>query len=362
MLALPAIAGKFGKRGGGYTISSSGIYRVDAESIIGIPEPETRTINMSRTGRALAELSDPPIGALFVYNNNPVVTIPDQNRMEAGLLREDLFTVVFDQVVTDTAAFADILLPATTFLEHRELSKSYGCYAVQWADPVVAPRGEALPNEEVFRRLGRATAKRLGTGAEFFAESDDSIAEKCLRAIRAPMAPGVDLARLKAELHLPLDFPGPSPVQFRTAFPATSDGKADLWPEMLGSDPYRFEPLPAEKKFPLALISPASHRTITSTCGEFNLPEGRLEMNPADAAPRGLVDGDPVRISNDLGEVLCRVELSETIRPGVVALAKGLWRKATRNGRVSGALIADDVTRTSGGACWNDARVEVEKG
>src|SRR3989442_1273719 len=150
VLALPAVAGKFGKPGGGYALSSSPGYGVDEERLIGVPEANTRVVNMNRLGRALLEETDPPIEALFVYNANPVVTVPDQNRIVSGLEREDLFTVVFDQVMTDTALYADIVLPATTFLEHTELTTSTGTYPVMLAEPAIQPAGGAKPTRECF--------------------------------------------------------------------------------------------------------------------------------------------------------------------------------------------------------------------
>src|SRR2546426_5548788 len=167
VLALPAVAGKFGVPGGGYALSASSAYQVDDERLVGAPEARTRIINMNRLGRALLEEKDPPVKALFVYNCNPAVTVPDQNRIIEGLRREDLFTVVFDQVITDTAAYADVVLPATTFLEHTELSTSYGTYTVMLAEPVIPPVGEAKSNEEVFglilRGMGiRSEERRVG--------------------------------------------------------------------------------------------------------------------------------------------------------------------------------------------------------
>lgn len=361
ILALPAIAGKLGKRGGGWTASTSGSYRVDEELVARIPAPATRVVNMSRVARALEEEQAPPIRGLFVYNANPMVTVPDQNRFERALANEELFTVVSDQVMTDTALFGDVVLPATTFLEHRELSKSYGVCGLQYAEAAIPPVGESLPNEELFRRLGRATAAALGTGRELFEESDEEILARAVASIRGPLSREDGAVAIRPGHFVPMDFPGPVPIPFVNVFPQNDDRKIDLAASALGPEVHDWIDLPDDPAHPLALISPASHRTITSTCGEYNLPEARLEMNPADAAARGVADGDPVRIWNGLGEVRAVARVVDTIRPGVVSLPKGLWRKASRNGKTSTALIPDAVTRVVGGATWNDARVQVAR-
>lgn len=359
VLALPAVAGKFGKPGGGYTLSASATYRVNHDRLAGGSEPPTRIINMNRLGRALLEESRPPVLALCVYNCNPAATVPDQNRILRGLRREDLFTVVLDQVMTDTALYADIVLPATTFLEHTELSTSYGTYGVMLGEPVIPPVGEARPNGEVFRLL----LERLGLGDG--ARSGDALLREALTAIEGPLAGGPDgdgairLERLRREGRLRFDFPGERPVQFATAMPNTPDRKAHLWPEDLGPDPYGFLDLPPDAAHPLALISPATDRTISSTLGECNVKEAFLEMHPRDAAARGLPDGATVRVHNDLGEVRVRLRLNDALRPGVVYLPKGIWNRHTKNGSVGTALVPDTISAISGGACFNDARVEV---
>ena len=149
-------------------------------------------------------------------------------------------------------------------------------------------------------------------------------------------------------------------MAFKTVFPQTADGKIHLTPAVLGERPFQYDPLP-EGPYPLALISPASPHLITSTFGEFNLPVLRVTLHPADAQPRGLAEGDQVRVFNDLGEVLCPLKLSSKVRPGVALLPKGAWMKSSANRRTSTALCPDTTNRVAGGACFNDARVEVEK-
>jgi len=367
VLALPAVAGKFGVAGGGYALTSSPAYQVDDERLAGAPEATTRVINMNHLGRTLLEETSPPVKALFVYNCNPAVTVPDQNRIRRGLLREDLFTVVFDQVVTDTGTYADVLLPATTFLEHTELSTSYGTYAVMLGEPVIAPVGEARPNEEVFGQILRALR------IEDPYPRGEALLREALGAIEGPVAgpaarqgarpadsPGDErLDRLRRDRILPFDFPGPRPVQFGTVFPGTPDRRADLWPAELGRDPYLLLDDPADAGHPLALISPATDRTISSTLGEYNHSDVRLEMHPRDAEARDLRDGQEVRVYNALGEVRVPLRTNPELRPGVVYLPKGIWNRHTKNGSVGTALVPDTVSAVSGGACFNDARVEV---
>jgi len=358
VLALPAVAGKFGRRGGGYALSNSSAYQVDDERLAGVPAKPTRVVNMNLLGRTLLEEKAPPIKALFVYNANPVATVPDQHRIIEGMKREDLFTVVFEQVMTDTAPYADILLPATTFLEHTELSTSYGAYGVTLSGPVIPAEGEARSNEAVFTAIGDA----LGI-AESWPRGEAQIAA-ALAAIGGPLAekdPAERLRIVRGGGRLTFDFPGERPVQFKTAFPRTDDGKVHLWPAELGDDPYLFLPDPGDAQHPLALISPATGRTISSSLAEYGFTEAFLEMHPDDAAARSLADGDTARVHNALGEVIVRVHLSRTIRRGVASLPKGIWNRHTKNGVVGNALVPDAISRVSGGACFNDARVEVAR-
>ena len=357
VLALPAVAGKFGKVGSGYTLSNSGAFRVDDTRLAGVPEAGTRVVNMNLLGRVLLEETSPPVHALFVYNCNPAVTVPHHNLVLKGLQREDLFTVVLDQVMTDTAAFADIVLPATTFLEHTELNKSYGGYALQLGEPAIEPQAEAKSNVEVFQMLGRA----LGWTDGLFAEDPDALLRRAVEAVQGPLESNTSFESLRKRKIAFFDFPGPRPIQFSTVYPGTPDGKIHLYSSSLGSEPYQYLEDPSTPEFPLALISPSSSKTISSTMGEYNLPIARLEMSPEDAEERDLKDGARVRVFNKLGEVHCFLKVDSRLCPGVVSLAKGIWRRATLNGVVGTALVPDRVTAVSGGACFNDARVQVER-
>jgi anaerobic selenocysteine-containing dehydrogenase len=352
VLSLPAVGGKFGVRGGGYSMSNSASWNID-RSWINANEPDTRLVNMNHLGRALTEYRDPPVDVLFVYNCNPVATVPDQHRIVRGMEREDLFTVVFEQVMTDTALYADVVLPATTFLEGYDFAKAYGPIHMALARPIVDVVGEARSNADVFGDL----ASRLELLEPGEASGELDLLVKVLDGLPGTM--GGDLSA-----DVPPTAPcGPAPVQFVDVFPNTRDGKVDLFPaEYESSAPmglYAFQPDPATDKYPLALISPASERTISSTLGQLPRPDVKLLMHPADADARGLSDGDLVRIFNDLGEVHCPLQVAPAIRPGTLSLPKGLWRRSTRNGATGTSLVPDALTDIAGGACFNDARVQV---
>jgi anaerobic selenocysteine-containing dehydrogenase len=351
VLALPAVANKFGVRGGGFSMSNSTAFGIKAAAWMDdTPEPATRLVNMNKLGEALLDYKNPAVEMLFVYNCNPLATMPHQNKVLEGLKRSDLFTVVFEQVFTDTTRYADVVLPATTFVEHYDIAKGYGPISLQLVRPVIEPAGEARPNVEVFSEL----AARLG-----LAEAEEDTDTLMRIAGRLPEQVGAELMQRGAATP-PY---GGSPVQFVDVFPLTPDRKIDLFPAVLDQQApmglYGFQPDPATDRYPLALISPASEKTISSTLGELRERAGVLQMHPADAAERGLSNDDPVRVFNDLGEVQCPVGLTTDVRRGTVSLSKGLWRRSTYNGSTSNALVPDTLTDLGGGACFNDARVQV---
>ncbi len=362
ILAIPAVTGRFGRRGDGYILSTSRGYRYDGEKAIGVPAAKTRRLNMCRLGAILGDPpvpADPPVRALFVYNCNPAATMPDQGKVIDGLLREDLFTMVSDQVMTDTARFADIVLPATTFLEHGELKRSYGWYGYTYAGAAIDRSGEAKSNGELFALLGRA----FGFDDEIFSLSEEERVRRVTGAVGDPVRGKIDTAGADASSpagnRLVFDFPGEHPVPFRTVFPGTPDGKIDLFPASLGERLYDYIALDDEN-FPLALISPSSPRTISSTFGEREKGIAAVTIHPEDAAARKIAQGDIVRVHNRRGSVVLLAKLSGDIRPGVVAIHKGLWRRSTMNGFTANVLAPGDVTTVTGAATFNDARVEVE--
>ncbi len=352
ILALPAVGGKFRVRGGGYSMSNSAAWSIQS-TWIGAQEPDTRIVNMNQLGRALTEYDDPPVSVLFVYNANPAATVPDQRRVLKGLERDDLFTIVFDQVMTDTALYADVVLPATTFLENYDLAKAYGPIHIELTRPVIDAVGESRPNADVFGALGA----RLDVLHDDDPSGELDLLVKVLNELPAHVG-----SNLREGIAPAPPF-GVAPVQFVDVFPNTVDRKVHLFDAALDASApiglYRFQPDPATAQYPLTLISPASERTISSTLGELPRPDVKLHMHPDDAGARGLSDGDLVRVFNDLGEVHCTLTVAAGIHPGTISLPKGIWRRNTRNGFTGTSLVPDTLTDLGGGACFNDARVQV---
>jgi anaerobic selenocysteine-containing dehydrogenase len=248
-----------------------------------------------------------------------------------------------------------VILPATTFLEGYDLVRGYGPISLRLGKPVIEAVGEARPNADVFSELLR----RLD-----LAEPTDPQGEleEMLHVIaRLPGSSRDELRERGAAIPLA----GGRPIQFVDVYPRTADCKVDLFPEHLDAQSpaglYGYQPDPATTDYPLALISPASERTISSTLSELPRPDVRLLMHPDDAAARGLRDGDEVRIFNARGEVRCGLQVGVWVRPGTVVLPKGLWRKHTANGFTANALAPDSLTDLGGGACFNDARVDVRR-
>jgi anaerobic selenocysteine-containing dehydrogenase len=357
VLALPAVAGKFGIAGGGFTMSQSAAWDVDANAGAAAPPPATRVINMNRLGETLRPEFQPPVQVLFVYNCNPLSTVPEQNKIRAGLLREDLFTVVHEQVMTDTALYADVLLPATTFLEHDELRRSYGAMLAMYTKPVVEPVGEARSNHWLFGEL----CHRLGLNQPGDPETSDEL----VQAIVATSASAAKLSESFAKNGRAVPPCGVRPVQFVDVFPGTSDRRIDLCPESLeratSKGLYAYLPLPVREEYPLALISPSTSKAISSTLYQLVRDFVPVEIHPDDAGERGIVDGDAVRIFNDSGEVRCTAKLNADLRPGLAALPKGLWARHTHNGQTSNALAPDTLSDLGEGACFNDTRVQIAR-
>jgi anaerobic selenocysteine-containing dehydrogenase len=359
IFALPALAGKFGVRGGGLVNGASLAFPKTGARLArpDLVPPGTRTLNILDVGRHLAERAlAPPIEALFIYNHNPLIVHPDQNRLRRGLAREDLFVVGCDVVMTDTLAYADVVLPACSHFEHADLYAAYGQHWLQRAQAVIPPQGEALPNTEIFRRL----AARFGFAGPEFTASDAQLMDDAVDGADARI--GGQPSAIPVERALPMRFAGEEAVLFHNVFPATRSGKVDL------ASPYLEEKygarLPAyrafESAYPLALISPASDRRISSTFGGLHAAEvPLLEMHPEDAQARGLADGQRVRIWNDLGEIHLPLAVTDVVPRGVVCTLKGAWLASSDNGQTVSALCPAHHADLSEGACYNDARVEV---
>jgi len=357
VMAIPAVAGKLGARGGGCTMSNSDArWTMTAETAIGEPRPNTRTINMSEIGHALATVRDPKIECLFVYNCNVVATAPDQRAVIEQLRRDDLFVVVHEQVMTDTARLADVVLPATTFLEHRDVRRGYGTMRLFDSPAVVAPVGEARSNNQLFGAL----LGMLGLVRPGDAMTDDAL-------VAATLAASAHGAELRAQLdrdHMATPPDGTNLIPFADVFPDTPDRKIQLVPEALDREAqglYRYRPDPRTDAYPLALISPAIATQISSTFGQLRKAPGQLELSSGDAAARGISSGDRVRVWNAHGEVECLAKITAELRDGVCLFPKGLWRRHTGNGYTANALIPPGLADLGGQAAYNDARVQVAK-
>ncbi|MEQ1892076.1 MAG: molybdopterin dinucleotide binding domain-containing protein, partial [Planctomycetota bacterium] len=241
---------------------------------------------------------------------------------------------------------------ATTFLEHAELRNGYGAYALQHAERSIAPLGEARSNGELFGEL----VQRLG-----LARAGDDFSP---RALLRNVVGDEDTARALEREGIVFPPIGEHPVQFVDVFPRTPNARIQLVPAELErageGELYRYRPL-TDERHPLTLISPATEKLISSSLGELLLGEQPLAVHPDDARARGIAAGDTVRIWNELGEVVTRATLDGGLRPGVVALHKGLWSHHTHNGATSNALIPDTLTDRADGACYNDARVELAR-
>jgi anaerobic selenocysteine-containing dehydrogenase len=371
---LPALTGAWRDAAGGALLSSSGTYPVATAAlerpdlIRGTP----RTINMSAIGDALSEARDPAIGAIYVYNSNPVAIAPESGKVAAGFARKDLFCVVHEIFRTDTADYADILLPATTQLEHLDVHSSYGHLYVQANNPSIAPVGEAKSNTEVFRLL----ARRLGFEEACFADSDEDLARQAFRYDDPRMA-GVDWETLKtsgfARLALPQDY-----APFAAGGFATPSGRCEFESAALaaqGHDPVPTFVPPRESvasnpdlasRYPLAFISPPARNFLNSSFA--NLPafvaEEKtpwLDLNPQDAAARQLDDGERVRIRNDRGSFTATLRVTDRARRGVAVAPSIWWKKLAPDGANANAVTSQALTDLGRAATFYDCLVEVER-
>ncbi len=370
---LPALIGAWRDPAGGALLSSSGTYPVDRAAlerpdlIRGTP----RTINMSTIGDALTKLDDPPIRAIYVYNSNPVAVAPDSSRVAAGFAREDLFCVVHEIFRTDTADFADILLPATTQLEQTDIHNSYGHLYALANNRAIEPIAEALPNTEVFRRL----AARMEFTEACFSDTDEDLARQayCADDVRAR---GLDWDRLKADGWQRLNVPSPYAPFANGGFP-TPSGKCEFWSKALAAQGH--DPLPAyippresaatapdlAARYPLAFISPPARNFLNSSFA--NLPQfvagertPHLEIHPQDAAHRGIQSGSSVRVFNDRGSLLAAARVTDRARPGVVVAPSVWWRKLAPGGENANAVTSQALTDLGRAPTFYDCLVEVQ--
>ena len=359
--ALPALAGKFGIPGGGLVAAAGNAYPTDSDTLTrpDLAPADTRTVNILDVGPMLLDSRlEPPFKAMFIYNHNPLIVHPDQNRMRRALAREDLFIVGIEVAMTDSMNYADILLPACTHFEYSDVYAAYGQQYLQRSEPVISPVGESLPNTEIFRRL----AARFGFDDAAFSASDEELMDVALNW-KDPRMRGLRPSQLPLDRALSMEYDGAEPVLFQNVWPTTPSGKIELQSSMLSArygaalPTYR----PVHSPYPLTLITPASDKRITSTFGGLAANDSTpvLEMHPIDAAGRNLVDAQWVRVWNDLGEVHLPLQITTAVRPGVVCSEKGAWLRTSSNRQTISALAPSHKADLADGACFNDARVEV---
>jgi anaerobic selenocysteine-containing dehydrogenase len=359
LYALPGVTGDWQYPGGGASYSTSSRFVADTAALFrdDLLERPVRALNMTRLGEGLLDLDDPPVKALIVYGANPMGSNPDQARVRRGLAREDLFTVVMEQFPTDTVDYADIVLPATMQTEHLDVNDGYGHMYVSLNRPAVPAPGECVSTTETFRRIARA----MGLDEPSLYDDDETLCRTLLGDAR--------FDRLWDEGWMRLEYPQPF-VPFTDGFPTPSgklefasqralDHGLDLVP---GSTPASVATWDAEH--PLALIAPASHwflNTVFANKPDLRKRAGepRITLHPDDAVMRGLSDGDDARVFNARGEFLATVEVSDAVRPGVVASTKGHWLKHVRGGANINATVEERDADMGGGAVFHDNRVQV---
>ena len=389
---LPALIGSWRDAAGGMLLSTSGTFGMNTTALA---RPDLiwnnpRTINMSALGDALTgfqrvqtfnakgaptetlEPLDPPVRAIYVYNTNPVAVAPDSRKVIAGFQREDLFTVVHEIFQTDTADYADILLPATTQLEQWDVHRAYGHMYVVLNQPAIAPIGEAKPNSEVFRLL----AERMGFTDDCFKDSDQELIRQAITSPNLRMQ-GITLEELKEKGWQRLNVPERFAPFAEGNFP-TPSGKCEFFSETLAKQ--GIDPLPAyiapretvqdapqlARKYPLAVISPPAHNFLNSSFA--NLPsflkaekEPHLDIHPNDAGLRGIKDGDRVRIFNDRGDFKAKARVTDKARPGVVVALSVWWKKLSGDGCNANDVTSQGLTDLGAAATFYDALVEVER-
>ncbi len=344
VMSLPAFAGQFGQRGGGVFNSVKGAIAWDDDrvrrSVLGNAPTATppRSVNMNRLGETLVNDEGGRIEVLFVQGANPASSCPNQELVVKGLERDDLFTVVHELTMTDTAELADIVLPATTQFEVDDVVSGYG-YSVLQDAPAVIPRvGEARTNDEVSCAIGI----RLGLDPEVWTPD-----------------PALIHNHGTAGQSLPLVAAAEGPIQFVDVFPQTPSGRIEMAADAAGVDVLPTFRSVESDRYPLALLSPATSKTVSSVFGHLEPAGADLRMNGDDMADRGLADGDLVTVSNERSTLEVTVRSAKELPPGVAAMPKGMWRTDGFNGKTVNALIPDTIDNLAGGATFNDARVQV---
>lgn len=375
---LPCITGAWRERGGGIQLSTSGAWQLN-EAALHRPDlmqrsplrRAARMVNMSELGKALTTLDKPPVKAVFVYNSNPAAVAPNHNDVIRGFRRPDLFTVVHEQFFTDTTDYADLLLPATTFFEHKELQTSYGHYHLQVSNQAIAPLGECRSNVGTFQGL----AQRFGFDKQdpCFNQSVDEMIDAALNTPN-PLVKGITRERMEREGHVEIEAGTKVFLPFADGKFLTPSGKAELYSEQLAG--MRLDPVvvfvpPSEsrhaeqaRRFPLELLSRKADNFLNTTF--CNIPAaqamedtGLLEMNSADASSRGIRDGDSVRVFNQRGSVTLTARVDGAVQPGVVA-ARLNWAKLSGDGSSINVLTSERLTDIGRGATFYSTLVQVE--
>ncbi|WP_136515877.1 molybdopterin oxidoreductase family protein [Geomonas edaphica] len=354
---LPALVGAYGKEGGGCfpDTSTGAAFPMELLTREDLIPGTTRLVNMNRLGHALNELDAPPIMGLYVYHSNPAAVTPDQNQVLKGLSREDLFTVVHERFMTDTARYADIVLPATSSLEHSDIYRSYGTYCIQRAQAAVAPVGESKSNWEVFSLL----AKGMGFTEEIFTLSADEMIDRLL-AVPRPLREGIDEEALAQGR--------PVTLAARKGGILTPSGRIEILNERLEEKLPRYLPTHEEAaRLPFRLMTaPTPYALNASFYEQEELREKqggmRLKMNPEDAAGKGLADGEQVVAWNELGEVDFTLEVTPKVPSGVVVAEGVFWLAFATGSRSVNALTSQRLTDQGGGSTFYDNRVDVRRG
>ncbi|KVE95215.1 molybdopterin oxidoreductase family protein [Burkholderia vietnamiensis] len=377
--SLPALTGAWRDRAGGLLLSSSEFAPIDHAALLrpdlipGWPHKLPRIINMNAIGDALLHPGDdafgPKVEALIVYNSNPVAVAPDSSKVAAGFAREDLFTVVLEHFQTDTADFADIVLPATTQLEHLDIHKSYGHTYVMANLPAIPPVGEARPNTEIFRGIARS----MGLDEPALYHSDEEVAQAALRWDDPTLDSDWNTLKHAGWVKLKL-----ADAPFANGGFRTPSGKCEFHSarlEQMGLDPVPDYLPPYESaeaspelaaRYPLAMISPPARHFLNSTfvnVESLRSTEGEphLDIHPADAESRGIGDGDTVRIFNDRGSMQAVARITDRARAGLVVGLSIWWKKLSADGRNANEVTSQALTDLGNSATFYDCLVEVER-
>jgi anaerobic selenocysteine-containing dehydrogenase len=369
--ALPALIGSWREVGGGMQLSTSHAFHLNKPGLemaeLQLRSPigrEARLVNMVELGQALTKLDDPPVKAMVVYNSNPAAVAPNQNLVLQGMRREDLFTVVLEQFQNDTADHADILLPATTFLEHTDLYLAYGHYYLQLARPALPAAGEAKSNVEVFRLL----AERMGLEDECLRDSEDDMIRTLLNSDH-PFVKGITLEQLDRDRFVRLNVapPGDPFLPFANGQFGTASGKCEFGAEALDYQPpveSRLGSSELRSLYPLELISSKSHDSMNSTFGNeasARRQTSTLFLHEQDAEARGIATGDRVQVFNGRGSCLLTAKVNGEVRPGVVWAPAVGWRKLAEDGQGINALTSERLTDLGNGPTFYSCLVEVHK-